>query len=137
MFEIGVGVLSQAQRNLFYWDATKIDEGVFGVLQAAHACELIMKATIADEHPLFIFSNVPKSTNADEDLLEFKDLFENGRTIRYSELPEKLLAVKGYKISEHDTYETFGKLRNCIQHFSVPNVDLSQEGIEFIWVQIF
>jgi hypothetical protein len=52
---LGMGVLSQAQRNCLYTSYgsdSRIDEGVFGVLQAAHAAELIIKAAIADQHLL-------------------------------------------------------------------------------------
>ncbi|WP_337072879.1 hypothetical protein [Aeromonas veronii] len=62
---MGIGVLSQAQKNVFYTSYgydSRLDEGVYGVLQAAHAAELIIKAAIAEQHPLLIFSSLPKST---------------------------------------------------------------------------
>ncbi len=34
---------------------SRLDEGIYAVLQAAHAAELIIKAVIAEEHPLLYF----------------------------------------------------------------------------------
>ena len=133
---LGIGVLSQAQRNVFYTDhgyEVKLDESVFAVLQAAHAAELIIKAAIAKEHPLLIFASMPKSKSAEGELLSLNDLFENGKTVQYSELPEKLWAVTGHKIANLETFNSFGRLRNCIQHFSIPDVDLHAETVRFIY----
>lgn len=134
--ELGLGVLSQAQRNAFYTDyayETRLDEGVFSVIQAAHAAELLIKAAIAKEHPLLIFSTLPKSNSANGEFLSFEDLFENAKTIQYSELPERLWSSTGYKIGSLETYNSFGKLRNCIQHFATPNYALSYETSDFIY----
>lgn len=88
------------------------------VLQAAHAGEILGKAAIAEQHPLLIFSRLPKSTQAKEDWLGIKALFEAGRTVGYQDIPERLWATTGYKIKEVDLYQEFGKLHNSIQHFA-------------------
>ena len=136
---IGVGVLSQAQRNSLYtsygYDSL-LDEGVYGVLQAAHAAELIIKAAIAEQHPLLIFSSLPKSKKGDDSFLSLSDLFESGKTIQYSELPEKLWAATGYKIEDIGLFNSFGKLRNCIKHFATPDIDLRTETSRFIYLVI-
>ncbi|EHY0954987.1 hypothetical protein NMT15_003578 [Vibrio cholerae] len=136
---MGIGVLSQAQRNSMYtsygYDSL-LDEGVYGVLQAAHAAELIIKAAIAEQHPLLIFSSLPKSKKGDDSFLSLSDLFESGKTIQYSELPEKLWAATGYKIEEIGLFNSFGKLRNCIQHFATPDIDLRTETSRFIYLVI-
>lgn len=134
MKEIGLGVLAQAQKNAFFWHyVNHLDEGVFAVLQASHAAELLLKAAIAEQHPLLIFSQLPKSVNTDGELLNFESLFDKGRTLDYSELPERLWATTGYKIKELDLYNDFGRLRNGIQHFAVPEIDFGQETGEFIY----
>ena len=134
ILDLGVGMLSQAQRNALYTGyETRIDEGVFGVLQAAQAAELIIKAAIAEQHPLLIFSTIPKSTTVDSDFLSLSDLFENAKTIQYTELPEKLWSVTGYKINELNVYQSFGKLRNTIQHLATPKCDLRSETSNFIY----
>ena len=136
IFELGVGILSQAQRNNFYTDygyEVRLSEDVFAVMQAAQAAELIIKAAIAENHPLLIFSNLPKSHTVKGEYLSLDDLFENAKTIQYSELPERLWSTTGYKIEELGIYNSFGKLRNCIQHFGVPQEALSTKTANFIY----
>jgi len=136
ILDLGIGVLSQAQRNSLYSSFSsdsRLDEGVFGVLQAAHAAELIIKAAIADQHPLLIFSTLPKSAKVDGSFLSLNDLFESAKTIQYFDLPEKLWATTGYKIEDLETFHSFGKLRNCIQHFTTPDRDIRLETSQFIY----
>lgn len=136
---MGTGVLSQAQRNSLYTSCgydSRLDESVYGVLQAAHAAELIIKAAIAEQHPLLIFSSLPKSKKDDDGFLSLNDLFESGKTIQYSELPEKLWAATGFKIEDIGLFNSFGKLRNCIQHFATPDIDLRTETSRFIYLVI-
>lgn len=133
---LGLGILAQAQKNAFYWDyPDTIDRSVFSVLQAAHAIEIFIKAAISQEHPLLIFSQIPKSTNTEGNLLSFKDLLDKGKTIQYSELPERLWAATGYKLKEIEIYQQFGKLRNTIQHLALPlkKVELSKQTAHFIY----
>ena len=83
------------------------------ILQAAHAAEIFLKARIAQEHPLLIFELLPRSTQVDEPLLSLAHLFERGRTVQYQQ---------------------FGRLRNTIQHFALPdNCDFSLETSRFIY----
>ena len=131
---LGLGILSQAQKNTFYGRYLEaLDLGVFAVLQSAHAAEILIKAAIAQEHPLLIFDRVPQSSSTDDDLLSISDLFKDGKTIEYSKLPERLWAATGYRISEVSVYKSFGQLRNKIQHFACPNTALSHETGEFIY----
>jgi hypothetical protein len=104
------------------------------VLQAAHAAEILLKARISEQHPLLIFSDIPRSTKVNEEKLSFRSLLESGKTLQYNELPERLWATTGYKIKDDSLYQRFGKLRNTIQHFTnPPNRDLLQETLEFIF----
>jgi len=136
ILELGLGVLSQAQRNTFYssfGSDSCLDEGIYGVLQAAHAAELILKSAIAEQHPLLIFSTVPKSTKVDGTFLSLNDLFESGKTIQFFDLPEKLWATTGYKLDNLELYHSFGKVRNCIQHFATPDIEIRTETAKFIY----
>jgi hypothetical protein len=136
ILELGIGVLSQAQRNSLYTSYgsdSRLDEGIFGVLQAAHAAELIIKAAIADQHPLLIFSTLPKSTKVDGSFLSLNDLFESAKTIQYFDLPEKLWATTGYRIENLEAFHSFGKLRNCIQHFATPDRNIRTETSQFVY----
>lgn len=90
------------------------------VVHAAHAAEILLKARIAQEHPLLIFSKLPKP-NSTKDALTLIDLLEGGRTLSYEELPDQLWATTGIKIERLDQYREFGRLRNQIIHFSMTN----------------
>lgn len=133
MKELGLGILSQSQKNACFGHFDhRLDEGVFSVLQAAHACEIIIKSIISEQHPLLIFSGLP--SHRSNESLDIKLLFERGQTLPFHKLPDQLWAVTGYKIEHLDIYENFGRLRNNIQHFSTPkDKDLSQKTIEFIY----
>ena len=90
------------------------------VVHAAHAAEILLKARIAQEHPLLIFSKLPKS-NPSKNNLTLIDLLEDGRTFSYEELPEQLWANTGIRINKINQYKEFGKLRNQVIHFSMAN----------------
>ncbi|KPQ32814.1 MAG: hypothetical protein HLUCCA11_20465 [Phormidesmis priestleyi Ana] len=87
------------------------------IVHMAQGAEILLKARIADEHPLLIFSKVP-NRKANQTQLSLIDLLEKGRTLSYSELPDQLWAVTETPIPNIDAYQEFGKLRNQIIHFS-------------------
>lgn len=91
------------------------------IVHAAHAAEILLKARIAQEHPLLIFSKLPKP-NENSRNPSLIDLLEKGRTLSYEELPDQLWNVTGIKIEWIDQYRKFGKLRNQIVHFSMASV---------------
>jgi len=90
------------------------------VVHAAQAAEILLKARIAQENLLSIFSKLPRadSTNGTPTLI---DLLENGRTLSYKDLPDRLWKTTGIKIDKITEYKDFGKLRNQIVHFSMAN----------------
>ena len=49
----------------------------------------------------------------------------------YSELPDRLWATTGYKIKDLNLYKKFGKIRNQIIHFSVPNDSTAELTIKY------
>lgn len=83
--------------------------------------EILIKARIAQEHPLLIFEQLPKARTVTEGLLEFQHLIEGGRTFQFSELPDRLWATTGVRLPALESFKTLGLLRNTIQHFSAPN----------------
>lgn len=91
------------------------------IVHAAHAAEILLKARIAQEHPLLIFSKLPK-LNGNSLNPSLIDLLEKGRTLSYEELPDQLWNTTGIKIKLIDQYREFGKLRNQIIHFSMVSV---------------
>ncbi|RTN76007.1 HUN domain-containing protein [Enterobacter asburiae] len=136
MITLGAGSLSHANYLAHFVDSNSMWSQL-GVLQAAHACEIFLKARLAQEHPLLIFESLPKSTadcvNKTTGLLDFESLLQKGQTITYSELPEKVWAATGVKINNLELYKTFGKLRNSIQHFAAPKKDVSIQTSLFIY----
>ncbi|MBA7800548.1 hypothetical protein QNN86_01530 [Citrobacter sp. C348] len=137
MIALGAGSLAHANYLAHFYDMSNSKWSQLGVLQAAHACEIFLKARLAQEHPLLIFESLPKSTadcvNKTTGLLDFESLLEKGQTITYSELPEKVWAATGKKINNLKLYNDFGKLRNSIQHFAAPNKDVSVLTSQFIY----
>jgi hypothetical protein len=136
---LGLAALAHGlQHTLFADDVSNPYMTDLAVLQAAHAAELLIKARIAEQHPLLIFKDIPESKQVNEDKLSLRTLIESKKTktLQYSELPGKLWATTGYKINEKKlkVYEDFGKLRNTIQHFTSPaERDLMLDTLNFVF----
>lgn len=133
MQQLGLGALAHANWHANYHSYENEHWPELSVLQAAHAAEILIKARIAQEHPLLIFDQVPRSSQSQSDQLDLQSLFERGRTIQFSDLPERLWAATSQRIPRLDLYTAFGQLRNCVQHFAVPKVDCSSRATEFIY----
>jgi hypothetical protein len=58
-------------------------------------------------------------------------LLKEGRTLTYSELPDRLWAATGYRIADGARFKSFGLLRNQIQHLAQPEGDLAEEALRF------
>ncbi len=131
MKEFGLHILGRAIYDATFSEITRPFAHMLSVVHAAHGAEILIKARIAEEHPLLIFKSYPKS-NTTKDVLSIKELFKYGRTLIYSELPEVLWATTGYRIKELDRYQKFGDLRNIIVHFSAaPDCEASTETLKF------
>ena len=134
MRELGLSALAHANRHAAYYDIENPHWHELSVLQAAHAAELLIKARIAQEHPLLIFEQLPRSTQAAGPTLELEDLFSEGRTLQWSDLPERFWAVTGVALPGRSCFEQFGKLRNTIQHFDAPPTpNASAETLRFVF----
>jgi hypothetical protein len=134
MIRIGLGALAHANWHSQYVSAENDCWSELSVLQAAHAAELLIKARIAQEHPLLIFEHIPKSSTENGALLTYERLVSDGRTHQFRDLPDRLWATTGIRLPDTEKYQAFGRLRNVIQHFSPPATsDLSQMTLEFIF----
>jgi len=122
MRELGLGALTHANRHAAYQDIVNDKWAELSVLQAAHAAEILIKAKIAEEHPLLIFEKFPKIT---DDNLSLLSLFEDGHTIEWSQLPNRLWATTSMHLPNKDVFIRFGKLRNSIQHFGAIPKDVN------------
>ena len=134
MRRLGLGALSHANRHAAYAGMENSLWPELSVLQAAHAAELLIKARIAQEHPLLIFEHLPRSAKSTRPHLGLEDLFTQGRTFQWADLPERLWAATGISLPNRKRFEAFGRLRNGIQHFAPnPNADASTETLKFIF----
>jgi hypothetical protein len=122
--DLGLGALAHANRHAVYAVMENGRWPELSVLQAAHAAELLIKVRIAQEHPLLIFEQLPRPTRTGSgNLLDLQDLFTQGRTFQWADLPDRLWAVTGYSLPARDEFERFGKLRNGIQHFATSTLE--------------
>ncbi len=133
MRNLGLGALAHANWHAAYMSWQNDYWPQLSVLQGAHAAELLVKARIAEEHPLLIFEHLPRSSN-DDDHLSLQRLIEAARTVQYSDLPDRLWASTGITIPNVEQYLAFGRLRNTLQHFMAPEaVDFSSETLSMIY----
>jgi hypothetical protein len=132
MLGLGLGALAHANWHANYHSMENEWWSELSVLQAAHAAEILIKAKIAQQHPLLIFEHLPKPPPT-KTKLTLEHLLQQGRTYQYSELPDRLWATTGIKIPNLQLYKSFGFLRNTIQHFASPHDDASKKAIEFIY----
>lgn len=133
MLSLGLGALTHANWHANYYSPDNEYWGELSVIQAAHAAEILIKARIAQEHPLLIFEQLPKPEGNGDALLNLEHLIQNGRTFQFKDLPHRLWATTGAILPNLNLYQSFGRLRNAIQHFTVPNEDVSLRAIEFIY----
>lgn len=134
MLGLGLGALAHANWHAHYISFENDYWPELSVLQAAHAAEILIKARIAEEHPLLIFENLPRSTQVGDPLLSIEHLVERGRTLQYSDLPERLWAATGLRMPNLEVFNDFGRLRNTVQHFTAPaGRDCSGETSRFIY----
>jgi hypothetical protein len=134
MRELGLGALAHANRHAAYHSFENNRWSELSVLQAAHAAELLIKARIAQEHPLLIFEQIPSSAKATGPRIDVIDLFTHGRTLEWQDLPDRLWAVTGSHLPNVERFRKFGRLRNGVQHFAPPpGQDVSEETLRFVF----
>jgi hypothetical protein len=134
MQDLGLGALAHANRHAAYAAMENVRWPDLSVLQAAHAAELLIKARIAQEHPLLVFDQLPRSTQAAGSHLDLDDLFRVGRTVQWSDLPERLWASTGITLPNRKRFDDFGKLRNGLQHFApAPGTPTAEETLRFVF----
>lgn len=135
MLRLGLGALAHANWHAHYYSMDNDCWSELSVLQAAHAAEILIKARIAQEHPLLIFEHTPKLAPGDTATLTFARLVQEGRTFQFADLPNRLWATTGIALPMVECYAEFGRTRNSIQHFAPPcdGAALSQLTLEFIF----
>jgi hypothetical protein len=131
MRDFGLHMVAKGVVNATFLEMGSPYSHAMGLVHVANGFEILIKSKIVEEHPLLIFTKIPKEGNLKDGNIKFEDLIEHGQTIMYSELPERLWATTGYKIEPIALYNEFGKVRNQIIHFAVPNISLSDITLNF------
>ncbi len=131
MKEFGLCLFGRAVVDVIFAEIMNPYAHAMGVVRCAHAAEILIKARIADEHPLLIFSKLPGPTQEDKKHLDIDTLINEGKTLVYGDLPNALWSATGYRINDIDRFQSFGRLRNTITHLAVPEIDLSKATLEF------
>lgn len=121
MKDFGLHLLGRAIYDATFSEMYAPFAHALAVTHAAHGAELVVKARIAQEHPLLIFDELPKSATAAGGTLTIEHLLVRGKTVQYSELPELLWAATGYRMPDPTAFLDFGKLRNQVVHLTVPS----------------
>jgi len=130
MREFGLCLLGRAVVDATFSEMMMPYAHASTITLAAQAAEIIIKAKVAEISPLLVFSKLPPFPQEDRDLM-LGDLFESGRSHMYEELPSLLWAVTGKRIPNLPEYKAFGKLRNKIMHFAVPEGELADHTLSF------
>lgn len=131
MRDFGLSMVAKGVVNATFSEHGEPYSHAMGLVQVANGFEILIKSKIVEEHPLLVFSKIPKEANLLDGNIKMEDLIEHGQTIMYSELPDRLWATTGYKIEPIELYNKFGRIRNQIIHFAIPNISLSEFTLEF------
>ena len=107
MRDFGLSLLARGVVDATFSEYYNPSAHAISVAICSQAAEILIKARIAQEHPLLIFSKLPKLKNINDRNLELQDLFEHGRTLMYSELPDLLWATTGYRVANLERYVSY------------------------------
>lgn len=130
MKEFGLSLIGRAICDATFSEITRPFAHASTVTLAAQAAELLIKARIAEDHPLLIFSKLPALSSTDG-MLTMNKLFDHAKSYSFEELPNLLWATTSLRLEGLEEYKNYGQLRNKIMHFGVPNIDLAAATLSF------
>lgn len=130
MKDFGFSLLGRAICDATFSEMMRPFAHATTVTLAAQSAEILIKAKIAEEHPLLIFSKLPHLSST-SGALTMEELFEYGRSYMYEDLPNLLWATTSLRLEGLEEFRSFGHLRNKIMHFAVPNIDLPKATLSF------
>ncbi len=132
MSDFGLCLLGRAIYDSTFSELGKPYGHTMSVYLCAQATEILLKAAIAEQHHLLIFTKPPKLDHKAGEMLSIERLFDDGQTVAYNDLPNLLLAVTNYRLTDIEQYKRLGTLRNKIVHFAVPSgIDFGAEVLRF------
>jgi hypothetical protein len=124
--------LARAIRDATFGEVMRPFAHAMAAAQAAHGAEMLIKARIAQEHPLLLFSSYPKSKTT-SDRLSVNELFQQGEIVHYAKLSEILWSTTGYRMRQVDRFMHFGALVNGFADLADPELDAAAETLKFIF----
>lgn len=130
MKAFGLGLLGRAVADSTFSEVCRPFAHASAVTLAAQAAEILVKAKVAEKSPLLIFAKLPPVPKEEREMV-LEDLFETAKTHTYDELPNLLWAATGVRIPNVESYKAFGRLRNKIMHFAVPERELAKDTLSF------
>ena len=129
MRDYGLHMLARGVLAAGYSDAYNPYAHASGVITCASASEILLKARIAEAHPLLIFAKLPRLRGTVDDI---ERLLENGRTVAYHDLPNLLLGALGFSLPNEERFLSFGRLRDRLIHATYEsNQNLHDETLRF------
>lgn len=132
MRHFGFGVVGRAARDACCAEILVPWSHAMAVCSAEHGAEILIKARIAEEHPLLLFERLPKNTTTNGPLT-IRELFEHGRSHSAEGLPHLLWSTTGVRLESETLFREFLQLRNAVMHFAVPDRDLSADTLRFVF----
>ena len=132
MRQLGLSIMGRAASEATFSEMMRPYAHSIAVGIAAHGAEVAIKGRIAQKNLLSIFTKIPKPADANH-RIQIEDLFINGRTLQFNDLPAALLKVTGIKIPNVDQFQKFGLLRNRIIHSGASDENLSPQILKFLF----
>lgn len=138
ILHVAIGALMQANRHAVFYDPGMDHWTNMGILNAALAGELFLKAVIAKEHPLLIFRDLFQLNDDNNEELSIDHIIRKGKTYGFESLAKLLWVTTGERLPDMESFEKLRKARNSIQHFCVPSEgeDLRSISLRFLYNNI-
>lgn len=134
MRDFGLYMVARGAVNATFSEHMNPYSHAMSVVHVANGFEVLIKSRIVEEHPLLIFTKIPTESNlGGSNEIKIENLLEYGHTIMYSDLPHRLWATTGYKIPNIELYNEFGKIRNQIIHFAIPEYSLNDLTLKYTY----
>ena len=95
MVEFGCSLLGKSLYDLTFAPMGGECVHPYAYSSLVHALEILMKAAIAEKHPLLIYEKIPKLTSKKDQLNEF---FKKARSKYFLDLPDLLSLTTNYQI---------------------------------------
>ena len=134
ILELSLVALKRANTDSIFRDRGKEHHATLAPISTAHAGELLLKALIAQVHPLLIFENLHQLKPSQKISKEWLENY--GKTHNFDRLPTILKATTNIDIPDMNSFRNLQRVRNQIQHFLEPDEDPTEICIDFIYNNI-